>query len=244
MTIFIVLFFVLSAVVGEGGGEGFFGFGADAEVCVSFGEENAAVFCDHIGGGDGQAPAWVAVDEGDVDEDGEIVVAVVLGDGVGEAELFGQGAAGVGEHGEWQAVLAGHEVVLPLGLRAYRNHQAFTLAELAIEVAPGFKFGDAVRAPAAAKELDDQGAEGEHVRAADEATGSVVEGELGGDGANGEDAVFNAGGEELLDGALADGKAVGLNQLACVGGDFVELVLEGGHGYVSAATQRSGYLRA
>src|ERR1039458_248113 len=137
MTIFILLLFALSAVVGEGGGQGFFGLGADAEVGVGFGEEDAAVAGDDVGGGDGETPAWFAVDEGDVDEDGEIVVAVVLGDGVGEAELFGQGAAGVGKHGEWQAVLAGHEVVLPLGLRAYRNHQAFTLAELAIEVAPG-----------------------------------------------------------------------------------------------------------
>ena len=69
---------------------------------------------DDVGGGDGQAPAWFAVDEGDVDEDGEIVGAVVLGDGVDEAEFFGERVAGVGEDGEGQAVLAGHEVALAL----------------------------------------------------------------------------------------------------------------------------------
>ena len=102
----------------------------------------------------------------------------------------------------------------------------FALAERAVEVAPGFELGDAVGAPAAAKELDDQRAEGEQVGAADEAAGGVVEGELGGDGADGEDAVFDAGGEELGDGALADGQALGLHQVAGVGGDLVELVLK------------------
>ena len=220
------------------------GLGTDAEIGVGLGEEDASSGIYYVCGGKGQTPTRVAVDEGDVDEDGEIVVAVVLGDGVGEAELFGQGAAGVGEHGEGQAVLAGHEVVLAPGLRADRNHQGLALAELAIEIAPGFKLGDAIGAPAAAKELDDQGAEGKQVRAADQAAGGVVEGKFGGDGAGREDTIFNAGGEELLDSALADGKTVGLNQLAGVGGDFVELVLESGHVCGPAATQRSGYLRA
>jgi hypothetical protein len=62
----------------------------------------------------------------------------------------------------------------------------------------------------------------------------VFEGELGGDGADGEDAVFNAGGEELGDGALADGQALGLHQVAGVGGDLVELVLQGGGGHACA----------
>ncbi len=105
----------------------------------------------------------------------------------------------------------------------------FALAEGAVEIAPGFELGDAVGAPAAAEELDDEGAEGEHVGAADEAAGGVVEFELGGDGADGEDAVFNAGVEELGDGALADGQALLLHQVAGVGGDLVELVLKSGH---------------
>jgi len=67
---------------------------------VGFGEEDAAVFADDIGGGDGQAPAWFAVDEGDVDEDGAVVVLVVLGDGVDEAEFFSEGAGGVMQHGK------------------------------------------------------------------------------------------------------------------------------------------------
>ena len=216
-------------MVGEGGGEGFFGLGTDAEVGVGFGEEDAAVAGDDVGGGEGETPAWLAVDEGDVDEDGEIVGAVVLGDGVDQAEFLGEGAAGVEEHREGQAVLAGHEVALALDLRADGDHEGFALAERAVEVAPGFELGDAVRAPAAAEKLDDQGAEGEQVFAADQAAGGVVEGELGGDGADGEDAVFDAGREEVGDGALADGKAVGLDQLACVGGDLVELVLKSGH---------------
>ena len=36
--------YTLAAVVGEGGGEGFFWLGADAEVGVGFGEEDPAVF--------------------------------------------------------------------------------------------------------------------------------------------------------------------------------------------------------
>jgi len=35
-------------------------------------------------------------------------------------------------------VLAGHEVALALGLRADSHHQAFVLAERAVEIAPGF----------------------------------------------------------------------------------------------------------
>ena len=102
----------------------------------------------------------------------------------------------------------------------------FALAERAVEIAPGFELGDAVGAPAAAEEFDDQRPEGEQIGRADQAAGGVFERELGGDGADGEDAVFNAGGEELGDGALADGQALGLHQVAGVGGDLVELVLQ------------------
>src|ERR1039458_7057153 len=114
---------VLAAVVGEGGGECFFGLGADAEVGVGFGEEDFVVFCDYVGGGDRQAPARFAVDEGDVDEDGLVGGAVILGDGVDETEFFGELVAWVVEDGEGQTVLAGHEVALALGLRADWNHR-------------------------------------------------------------------------------------------------------------------------
>ncbi len=38
---------------------------------------------------------------------------------------------------------------------------------------------------------------------------------------------LDAGGEEFLDGAFADGEALGLHEVPRVGGDLVELVLEG-----------------
>jgi len=223
-----------AAVVGEGGGEGFFGFGADAEVGVGFGKGYAAFAADDVGGGDGQTPAWLAVDEGDVDEDGAVVDLVVLGDGVDEAEFLGEGAAGVVEHGKWQAVLAGHEVALTGDLRADGDHEGFALAECAVEVAPGFELGNAVGAPASAEEFDDEGAEGEQIGGADEAAGGVLEGELGGDGTDGEDLLLDAGVEEVCDGLLADGEAFGLHQVAGVGGDFVELVLQGCGGHALA----------
>jgi hypothetical protein len=103
------------------------------------------------------------------------------------------------------------------------------LAEGAVEVAPGFEFGDAIGAPAAAEELDDQWAEGEQVGRADELAVRVFEGELGSDCADGQDFLFDAGGEELGDGLFADGQARGRDQVAGVGGDLVELVLEKGH---------------
>ncbi len=74
------------------------------------------------------------------------------------------------------------------------------------------------------------GPEGEQVGRADRAAGGVREGEFGSGGADGQDLFFDAGGEELVDGALADGHALGLDEVARVGGDLVELVLEGGHG--------------
>jgi len=213
--------------------EGFFGLGTDAEVGVGLGEEDFSVLGDDVGGGDGQAPAWFAVDEGDVDEDGLVVGAVVLGNGVDKAELLGDEVAGVGEDGEGQAVLAGHEVALACRLRADGDHQAFVLAEGSVEIAPGFKLSDAVGAPASAEEFDDERTEGEEVGRANQAAGGVFEFELGGDGADGEDAVFNAGVEEIGDGALADGQALLLHQVAGVGGDLVELVLQGCGGHKS-----------
>ena len=118
--------------------QGLLRFGADAEVGVGFGEEDLAVFRDDVSGGDGQTPAWLTVDEGDVDKDGAVVVLVVLGDCVDEAEFFGDGVAGVVEYWEGEAVLAGHEVALAGDLGADGDQEAFTLAEGAVEVAPGF----------------------------------------------------------------------------------------------------------
>jgi len=221
---------LLAVVRGYGYGEGFFGFGPDTEVGVRFGEDDFLVLGDDVGGGDGKAPAGFAVDEGDVDEDGLVVGAVVFGDGVDEAEFFGDEVSGVGEDGEGQTVLAGHEVALAGDLRADGDHEAFALTEGAVEIAPGFKLGDAVGAPAAAEEFDDERTESEEVGRADEAAGGVFEFELRGEGADGKDFFFDAGSEELGDGALADGKALLLDEVAGVGGDLVELVLKCRHG--------------
>jgi len=67
------------------------GLGADAEVGVGFGKEDAAGLADDVGGGDGEAPTGFSVEEGEVDEDGLQVVLVVFGGGVYEAELLGEG---------------------------------------------------------------------------------------------------------------------------------------------------------
>ena len=215
--------------VREGGGEGFLGFGTHAEIGVGFRKEDAAIAADDVGCRDGETPAWFAVDERDVDEDGEVVGAVVLGDSVDEAEFFGDRAAGVSEHGERQTVLDGHEVALALDLRANCNHQDSPLAECAVEIAPRFEFSNAIGTPAAAKEFDDQRPKGEQVGAADQAAGGVLEGEVRGERADGENFLLDTGSEELLDGAFADGQTLGLHQVAGVGGDLVELVLKVNH---------------
>lgn len=58
------------------------------------------------------------------------------------------------------------------------------------------------------------------------AGGCVGEREGRGRGAGLENAVFNAGGEELGDGALGEGEALGLDESAGVLRDAVELVLQ------------------
>jgi hypothetical protein len=57
----------------------------------------------------------------------------------------------------------------------------------------------------------------------------VLERELGRDRANGQNVFFDAAGEQLFNRALADGKPLRLHQLPGVGGDLVELVLQGSH---------------
>ena len=64
----------------------------------------------------GVVVAETGVVEGDVDEDGLEVAAVFGRDGVGGAEFFGDGGAGVGEKREGEAVLLEGEVVLTGGL--------------------------------------------------------------------------------------------------------------------------------
>lgn len=220
---------LLAASEGGQGSEEVFGFGADAEVGVSLGVDDSALGRDHVGGGQGELPALVAVDEGDVEQDAAVVALEIFGDGPDETELVGDGAAEVGKEREGDGVLGGGEVGLALGLGRDSDHHRTALAEAGIEVAPGFELGDAIGTPAAAEEVDDEGTEGEQVGGTNDFAGEVGEGEGGGLGSDGEDAVLDAGGEELLDGALADGKALGLDQGSGLGGDFVELVLEVRH---------------
>jgi hypothetical protein len=220
---------------GEGGqgAEDVFGFGADAEVGVGFGVEDFALGGEDVGCREWEPPALVTVDEGYVEEDAAVVAAEVVRGGPDEAVLLGDGAAGIGEEREGDGVLAGRKVVLALSLRGDADDQGAAFAEGGVEVAPGFELGDAVGAPAAAEEIDDEGAEGEHVGGADDFPREVGQGKRGRGCAGGEDTVFDAGAEKLVDRALADGEALGLDQGAGLGGDFVELVLQVSHGNFS-----------
>ena len=112
------------------------------------------------------------------------------------------------------------------GLRRDRYEEGSAAAYLGLKFAPGLEFGDAVGAPAAAEEVDYEGAEGEEVFGANGLAGDgVLEGEGRGQRAGFEDAVFDAGGQQLRRGPLGDSEALGLDELASVGCDGVELVL-------------------
>ena len=204
--------------------------GAHAVVGVGFGEEDGVGRGDDEGCGEGEAPgvgALISMDEGDVDEDAAVVLLHGLGDGVGDAELRGEGAAGVGEDGEGEAVVLDGEVVLADELRGDGDEQGAAFSGGGVELLPGFELGHAVGAPASAEELDDDGADGEEVFGADDFFGEgVLESEVRSRGTYGEDEGFDAGGEEVVDGVVGDGETLGLDELAGVGRDGVELVLE------------------
>ncbi len=145
-------------------------------------------------------------------------------------------APGSESRGIVEAVLLEGEVVLAGGLGGDGDEERVASAEFGLEVAPGFEFGDAVGVPAAAEEVDDEGAEGEEVGGVDGFVGAgVFEGEGRGLGADLQDAVFDAGVEEVGGGLFGDGEALGLDEGSGVLGDAVELVLQrlfgaGGHG--------------
>ena len=98
--------------------------GANAEVGVGFGEGDGVSAVDDEDGRERETPtgfggvviAEAGVVEGDVDEDGLEVAAVIRRDGVGDAEFFCDGGTGVGEQREAEAVLLESEVVLACGL--------------------------------------------------------------------------------------------------------------------------------
>ena len=223
-------------------------------VGVGFGEEDAAGDVaggvagglDDEGGGEGEAPGVVAVDVGDVDEDGAVVEAERFGDGVGDAEGVGEVGTGVGEDGEGEVVVLDGEVVLAGELGGDGDEEGSVVADGGEGGLPGFELGHAVGTPAATEEVNDEGADREKVGGLDElAVDGVGECEGWGGSADGEDAVFDAGGEEVADGGVGDGEAVGLDESARLGGDVVELGLEIGevrHLYQCRTGTRIGWM--
>ena len=93
-------------------------------------------------------------------------------------------------NGEGKPVLHSREVVLPHGLWGDPNEQRAALAHRAVQIPPGLKLGDTVRAPAPAEEVDDQRPDRQQVRAAHDAAPSVGQGKLRGLRANLQDSIL------------------------------------------------------
>ena len=150
-----------------------------------------------------------------------------LGDDVGDTEGGGEVGAGVGQDRKGQVVVLDGEVVLPWELGGYGDQQGSAIADGGEGRLPGLELSHAVRAPAATEEVDDQRAHREEIRRADElAIDGVREREGRSNGTDGEDAVFDAGGEQFLDSGVGDGEAIGLDERPGLRGDVVELGLE------------------
>src|SRR5579863_1780946 len=96
---------------GQGCGHNLLWLRTDAEVGVGLGKQDAAVAGEDVGCGQDEAPALVgpllgsglvgallfrSIDEGDVHQDGAEILAMVVGDGIRQAKLFGEGATSVG----------------------------------------------------------------------------------------------------------------------------------------------------
>ena len=150
------------------------------------------------------------------------MLAERLGDGVGDAKLGGDCGAGVGEDGEGEGVALDGEVVLAHELWGDGDQERAAFAKEWEGCLPGFKLCHAVRTPAAAEEGDDQRTKGQEVGGTDELAAGVFEGEGGGWSADGEDRVFDAGGEQVVDCVVGDGEAFGLDEFAGLRGDGVE----------------------
>ena len=119
-------------------GEDVGGLGANAEVGVSFGEEDGVVSIDDEDSGERESPtgfggvvvAEARVVEGNVDEDGLEIAAMAGRDGVGDAEFFGDGGTGVREQRVVEAVLLEGEVVLAGGLGGDGDEEGAAVAEV------------------------------------------------------------------------------------------------------------------
>jgi hypothetical protein len=123
-------------------------------------------------------------------------------------------------------VLLEGEVVLASGLGRDGDEEGPTFAEICVEVAPGFEFGDAIGVPTAAEEVDDEGSQSEEVCGVD---GLLRDGVFKGEGrslcSNLHDPVLDAGVEEVCGRFLGDGETLGLDEGAGVLGDAIESVL-------------------
>ena len=188
-----------------------------------------AVFPDDVGRRQRQPPARVPIHQGDVYQDAAVILLLGGRDRVGQAELGSQPASGIGQNGEGKTVLHCGEVVLAHGLRGDPDEQRAALAHGTVQISPGLKLGDAVRAPAPAEEVDDQRAEGQQVGAAHDATRSVGQGKFRGLRANLQDSILYPRCVELRHRALADLEAFRLDKVSRVGRDLIELVLQFRH---------------
>src|SRR5580658_8676914 len=113
-----------------------------------------------------------------------------------------------------------------------------------MQFAPRLEFGHAVRAPPPAKKLDHQRPEREQIGRPHQPPRRILQRKLGRRRTHRQNLLLDSGMKEFLDRALAHRHPLRLDEVARVGGNLVELVLERGHGALSATTQRSGYLRA
>ena len=134
------------------------------------------------------------------------VAAVLRWDGVGDAEFLGDGGTGVGEKRIVEAVLLEGEVVLTGGLGRDGYEERSASAQVGVEIAPGFEFGDAVRIPATTEEVDDERAKREEVGRTDRFVGeSVFESESRSSRPGFQCAVLDAGVEENFGRLFGDG---------------------------------------
>jgi hypothetical protein len=230
-------------------GEDVYRLGADTKVGVSFAEEDGVGAVDDEDSWEWKTPtgfggvvvAEACVVEGNVDEDGLIVAAEVVRYGVGDAKLLSESSSGIGEQRIGKAVLLESEAVLASGLGRNGDEESTTLAQIRVEVAPGFKFSDTVGIPTAAEEVDDERAEGEEVGGTDRFVGEgVFECEGWSLRPGFQDEVLDTSVEEIFGRLFGDRETFGLDECTGVLRDAVELVLErdvnsGSHNYIIAA---------
>jgi len=141
--------------------------------------EDRAVAVEDARGGDGEFPALIAIDEGQVDEGAAVDGLLLVGDTIDEAELAGDLVAFVAEQRKVEAVLIRHEEGLLRCLRRDGGQRRAGLFDLGQDATHGFKLTAAEGVPAPAKEAEDEAAVGEQIGGGDGAVVLVEERELG-----------------------------------------------------------------